>query len=53
MEISGFFVDSVLSCYVFLEAVLWERNMMFFWKLSFERAFDALLEQTLEKVRDV
>ena len=67
LEISGFFGDSVVSCDVFLETVLWEdvwlkqthKRMLWgeqthsaFWKLPGKRACDALLERTRERTGD-
>ena len=58
VEISYFFGDSVVSCDVFLETILWEgvfaenRCVVFFWKLPWKRACDVLLECMLETTCD-
>ena len=56
---SSFIGDSIESRDAFLESVLREnvfaenRYMVYFWKLSGERACNVLLEQTFERTCDV
>ena len=59
-EIVGFFGESVVSCDVFLEAVLWEdvllrpsHERVLFWNLSCERVCDVLLEQRFGRLHGV